>query len=525
MVRDHAISLMATSIFRVTLLSLAAGLTSLFVTIILSCIPIYLWLRHLRAQNLRKRTAFLDGSQKRIVGFFHPYCNAGGGGERVLWTAIGSLQHDEPEIVSVVYSGDIDASKEQIIAKVKARFDISLDPQSLHFVFLRKRWLVEDATWPRFTMLGQSLGSMVLAWEAMLQLIPDLYIDTMGYAFTLPVVKFLGGINVGAYVHYPTISTDMVRRVNSRRHLPAILTQAKLLYYRILMYYYALCLQTSSFLMANSSWTKNHVDSILRRRDWPIDIYHILPPQVYLGILLRLLAPSHPEPLSAHIVHPSCPTDDMAKFPLTDRERVIVSIAQFRPEKDHKAQLLSFAELLKRHPEYKSGSDKPVKLVLIGGSRNEGDAARVKGLQDLSKSLGIDDQTQFIVNAPYPEMLSWLGRASIGFSTMVDEHFGINVVEFMAAGAIPVAHASAGPLLDIVVPFQGGPTGYHAREPESFAEALHQALTLHPAEALAMRQRARACAVEKFSDVAFMREWRKALGPEGWRHWFIDRLT
>lgn len=42
---------------------------------------------------------------------------------------------------------------------------------------------------------------------------------------------------------------------------------------------------------------------------------------------------------------------------------------------------------------------------------------------------------------------------------MVDEHFGINVVEFMAAGAIPVAHASAGPLLDIVVPMDGQPTG------------------------------------------------------------------
>jgi hypothetical protein len=28
-------------------------------------------------------------------------------------------------------------------------------------------------------------------------------------------------------------------------------------------------------------------------------------------------------------------------------------------------------------------------------------------------------------------MLDWLSRASIGISTMVDEHFGINVVELM----------------------------------------------------------------------------------------------
>ena len=27
-----------------------------------------------------------------LFGFFHPYCNAGGGGERVLWVAIKALQ-------------------------------------------------------------------------------------------------------------------------------------------------------------------------------------------------------------------------------------------------------------------------------------------------------------------------------------------------------------------------------------------------------------------------------------------------
>jgi alpha-1,2-mannosyltransferase len=27
-----------------------------------------------------------------VVGFFHPYCNAGGGGERVLWAAIQAIQ-------------------------------------------------------------------------------------------------------------------------------------------------------------------------------------------------------------------------------------------------------------------------------------------------------------------------------------------------------------------------------------------------------------------------------------------------
>lgn len=71
---------------------------------------------------------------------------------------------------------------------------------------------------------------------------PDIYIDTMGYAFTLPLFKHIGGCRVGCYVHYPTISTDMLRRVKSRvnahnnRSIVAknpFLTWLKLTYYRI----------------------------------------------------------------------------------------------------------------------------------------------------------------------------------------------------------------------------------------------------------------------------------------------------
>lgn len=38
---------------------------------------------------------------------------------------------------------------------------------------------------------------------------------------------------------------------------------------------------------------------------------------------------------------------------------------------------------------------------------------------------------EFVINAPFPELRDLLAKASVGLSTMVDEHFGINVVEFM----------------------------------------------------------------------------------------------
>ncbi|KAI8986146.1 mannosyltransferase [Trametes punicea] len=483
----------------------------------------------LRRRNVQQRLKLLsalgveNASSKKIIGFFHPYCNAGGGGERVLWAAISALQRKEPNVISVVYSGDIDATKEKIIDKVKARFDIELSPRTLHFVFLQSRHLVEDSAWPRFTLLGQSVGSMYLAYEAMTSLIPDLFIDTMGYAFTFPVVSLMGNIPIGAYVHYPTISTTMLSRVKSRTQghtnseaisSSALLSQAKLLYYRIFMYYYAYSLRQARFLMVNSTWTKNHIDSILQHQDLLLDIIHMFPPFVLLKLLSQKRSSS---PKEARIVYPSCDTRQMAVFPLEGRERVILSIAQFRPEKDHPAQLHAFHELLKLYPEYRGTGPSAVKLVLVGGSRNIQDATRVENLHMLARELGIKDQVQFVVNASYPEVLNWLSRASIGLSTMVDEHFGINIVEFMAAGVIPVAHASGGPLLDIIVPFKGEPTGYHATTPETFAEAFRTVLTLPKEAELAMRQRARTSAMQRFSAEEFEKGWDES----GWREWLF----
>ena len=33
-----------------------------------------------------------EGKRRKTFAFFHPYCNAGGGGERVLWVAVRSIQ-------------------------------------------------------------------------------------------------------------------------------------------------------------------------------------------------------------------------------------------------------------------------------------------------------------------------------------------------------------------------------------------------------------------------------------------------
>lgn len=102
-------------------------------------------------------------------------------------------------------------------------------------------------------------------------------------------------------------------------------------------------------------------------------------------------------------------------------------------------------------------------------------------------------------------------------------------MSYKAAGVIPVAHASGGPLQDIIVPYDGERTGYngscyflailirstgfHARDPDSFADALHQVLSLPKAEELGIRKRARQWAVQRFSEEEFVKAW----DASGWQ--------
>lgn len=54
--------------------------------LVLLVLAVRLWLQ--RNRNARRAR---DG--RPTVAFFHPYCNAGGGGERVLWCALRALQN------------------------------------------------------------------------------------------------------------------------------------------------------------------------------------------------------------------------------------------------------------------------------------------------------------------------------------------------------------------------------------------------------------------------------------------------
>lgn len=78
--------------------------------------------------------------------------------------------------------------------------------------------------------------------------------------------------------------------------------------------------------------------------------------------------------------------------------------------------------------------------MIIGSCRGKEDEERKKSMEDLSKHLSLENSVEIKANISYQELIQNYRSASIGLHTMWDEHFGIGVVECMAAGLITVAN-------------------------------------------------------------------------------------
>jgi alpha-1,2-mannosyltransferase len=392
----------------------------------------------------------------------------------------------------VVYSGDHDIDKDTMIKRVHNTFGITLHPPTLVFLYLSTRHLVLASTYPHFTLLGQSLGSLALAYDAFNLLVPDIFIDTMGYAFTLAFAKYLfPGIPVAAYVHYPIISTDMLGSLDDKSGYKGVNAGAgvglrgkvKKQYWHLFARLYGWVGSHVDVVMCNSTWTKGHIAALWKSKSTPESF--------------------------AKVVYPPCPVEEMEQkievSPQSEKARKhqILYIAQFRPEKNHPLILQSFATYLKSLPP----TSKPPQLVLIGSVRiNTPDELHIYNLRLQAHELSIDKHTHFITDAPYSTILEYLQTASIGTNGMWNEHFGIGVVEYLAAGLIPVVHDSGGPKLDIVVPYEGQPTGYHAETAEEFADRFRKVMETDVEERYAMRTRGRQVA-RRFTEETFAREW------------------
>ena len=382
-----------------------------------------------------------------------------------------------------------------MIERVKDRFGIALHAPTLVFLYLSTRHLVLASTYPRFTLLGQSLGSLALAYDAFSLLVPDIFIDTMGYAFTLAFCHYLfPAIPTAAYVHYPTISTDMLDSLNDTTGERGLNSGAgtgwkgkvKKQYWYLFARLYGWVGSKIDLVMCNSSWTRGHISAL-----WKV-------PCSVSSFAAVVWPPCAVEEIETKI--------DVSAASEKKRENLVLYIAQFRPEKNHSLVLRAFAKYYHSSADLKMSKQRP-KLVLVGSVRsNTSDDIHIYNLRLQARELKIEEATTFICDASFSAIQQQMQRASIGVNGMWNEHFGIGVVEYLAAGLIPVVHDSGGPKLDIVVPFEGKSTGYHAETDEQFAMAFGTVLGMSDRERLDMRLRNRESA-KRFTEEAFARKW------------------
>lgn len=263
----------------------------------------------------------------------------------------------------------------------------------------------------------ESLGAMRLAYLALNNsadddcVLPDVFIDTTGCAFTYLPATLLFRCRVLAYVHYPTISTDMLQLVWERRRsaynhaayisASAITTYAKLLYYTAFAVLYGAVGSLATVVLVNSTWTYNHIHSLWKGAAWRNRIRIVFPP--------CSLAMTPVESVSSSTDR----TNQKDQQNQNGRLPVVVSIGQFRPEKDHVLQIESMAKLIEQHPELNA------KLVLIGSCRGASDEARLEQLRSLCTRYKLSDKhVEFVVNRPFGIVLEWLQKGSVGIHTV-----------------------------------------------------------------------------------------------------------
>jgi glycosyltransferase involved in cell wall biosynthesis len=152
-----------------------------------------------------------------------------------------------------------------------------------------------------------------------------------------------------------------------------------------------------------------------------------------------------------------------------DRDNIILVIGRIEPAKN--IALVPFIA-----EKVKNG-----RFVIIGSI---GSYSYYKHLVKLIKSLRVEDRVRILPNASEWQKIELLRRAKVYLHPMKYEHFGISVVEAMAAGLVPVVHKSGGPWTDIV---EFGKYGFGFKDTEEASNYIEDIIKLSENELESLR--------------------------------------
>ncbi|GMM47897.1 alpha-1,2-mannosyltransferase [Pichia kluyveri] len=387
------------------------------------------------------------GNRRKLIGFFHPFSYASGGGEKVLWEAVISTLESDINNIAVIYTftPTTSTSAVSILENVDKTFGIkflSEDRPELRdrivFIHLpdKYQWLINGVYFKFLSIISQAIGSIILVLIGFYQLVPDIFIDTMGVPFSYSIVFGFFDIPIISYIHYPTVSRDML---NAAKNMGSIYGLIKYCYWWVLLKLYSINIMCVDTALYNSTWTCENVLSAIGMGKKKEEV----------------------DDVEDDILYPPCVSYDDERFEkitvkkLMDvkRDRTIVYLAQFRPEKRHKLLIKHYKEYLNKLNELGNPNIQLHKLIFIGSVREGKDEKYINELKELVREFEIDEKLiKFELNAPTETVENYLEKSDYGINCMWKEHFGIAVVEYMFNGAIPLVHASAGPFEDIVIP-------------------------------------------------------------------------
>lgn len=221
----------------------------------------------------------------------------------------------------------------------------------------------------------------------------------------------------------------------------------------------------------------------------------------FTASVLHRTFPGLPEE-KVHVVHPGVaitgPADAEPASEVAEPDGYFLCLGRFVPEKN---MVLAIEALAEMRNTASSDVSQRVRLVIAGScdERLPESTRTLAALRRRAVELGLADRVNFRCSIPDAERNSLLGHCRGLLHCNRAEHFGISLLEAMAAGRPVVAVNNAGPV-EIVL---HGETGYLCDpSPGSFAAAM-TALVEDPDRAMAMGVAGRLRVEQCFSRRAF----------------------
>lgn len=160
------------------------------------------------------------------------------------------------------------------------------------------------------------------------------------------------------------------------------------------------------------------------------------------------------------VVYPPVDVKDLASqyFRRQKIGNIVVTISSYTPKRR-----------LEQIP-YIAKHSKSAKFIIMGKA-DDYSLLTLRRLRELAKKLNVENRVMLQTNVPRDIFLQTLSKAKAYLHVMPYDHFGISVVEAMAAGCVPVVHRSGGPWLDIL-DAQQGKYGFSYTSIEAAANAI-----------------------------------------------------